>query len=103
MSEKTIIKEGDGKGSLDVKRFIVPNLSIKAKCPYCGEMVESNQTIWDGYFSYPEVNQPITLNFYHEYIGERDEDYDEHEFYIENVILKLDIDISNASEIIKYE
>lgn len=75
---------------IEVKRLKLP-LSIKAKCPFCEKIIESIPTEKNGYFSYLDINKPIDIQFYHE-----DNNGNEHEFYLENVIFSINVDISKS-------
>jgi hypothetical protein len=92
------IARPDGPYVINVKRLYVP-FEIKATCPYCGETVVKD--LQDSYLGYPTCNTPTSIHFYHEYLGEKDEDWDEHEFKLDNVVINLDINTTNA-RVVKY-
>lgn len=76
---------------INIKRFYLP-FSIYVECPFCGAEIENKD-----YLSYPELNHEFSL-----YLSHYDETTDEdHEFKVDNLILTMSIDISNA--IIKKE
>lgn len=55
---------------IDQKRFYLPQ-QVFAICPKCGAEVER-----DGYLSYPKVNQPMRMTFWH-HVGTEEHEWDE--------------------------
>lgn len=77
---------GSLKGEIDVKRFYMPGIAIKAQCPYCQEEVETD--FESDYLSYPVAGKPIAAHFYHE-----GKDGEDHEFEV-MVTLKVSLELA---------
>jgi len=52
--------EGAMVGEIEVKRFHMPGVTIRATCPACSEPYAADMA--RGYFMYPAVASPFTTN-----------------------------------------
>jgi len=70
--------------TLEVKRLYISSvLDIKAKCPYCGEMVGFDN---HGYMSYPNVGSKVELYFCHDCKG-----CEANDGWYEDVVLEINL------------
>lgn len=58
----TVTITGTMKGELDVKRFYMPGVKIKCKCPACGAPWEMDMAL--DYLSYPSAGKPTNASGY---------------------------------------
>jgi hypothetical protein len=59
----TVTVETDNESyEIGVKRFYVPGVVLKSKCPQCGK--EAEKDLGDDYLSYPATNTPIYVSMY---------------------------------------
>jgi len=75
---------------IDVKRFYIPGVTVRAECPECGAVHESDLGV--DYLSYPELGKPEPVYF----ICEDGEDH-----YVEfdvEVIIGLTIVLARSDE-----
>lgn len=62
---------GRAKGELQDKRFHIPGVKIKTKCPKCG--TPQQKDLSQEYFSYPQINKFQDFHFEcDEYMDEED-------------------------------
>lgn len=96
MSEKAtspiVIENSDASYATGVKRFHAPCV-VTSACPMCGEAVVKD-LYGQEYLSYPSVNKPFTLWFYHEYQS-ADGQWDEHEWSSDvQVVLRVTLEVA---------
>jgi len=76
---------------LGIKRFYVPGVVLRSKCPQCGMVDEKDLS--DNYISYPQINEPTKVHFYCEhYADSQSEDEGCGHSWTEEVIVRIKIE-----------
>lgn len=76
---------GTLEATLDVKRFYMPGVVLKAKCPHCG--AEAEKDFETEYLSYPQAGGLQFEHMYHE-----GPDGTAHEFVVP-IVLKVTLEV----------
>lgn len=58
-----VITQPEDGAEIDVKRFKLYGFTVKVQCKNCKNILEIDHDGCD-YFSYPQINTPINLDFY---------------------------------------
>lgn len=88
MPNLEIISSSNPSLDMDVKRFYMPGVTFKSNCPHCGEL--QSKDMERHYLSYPKMNSPLQVHFYHETEEDAQGRSESHE-WSETIILSIAI------------